>query len=125
MDQQNNYKLKIDSLISSNIPHPVQTTLKPKKCIVCNRRRKVFNKTDQICYQCHKARTIPLSGNNVIDDFIRYTLTNYIKKEGRMEFVPYDRFKNIEFIAEGGFSKIYKATWIDGPIISWNDEKQK
>ena len=33
-----------------------------------------------------------------------------------MEFVPYDQFKNIEFIAEGGFSKIYKATWIDGPM---------
>ena len=66
-----------------------------------------------------------LSGNNVIDDFIRYTLTNYIKKEGRMEFVPYDIFKNVKFIAEGGFSKIYKATWIDGPIIGWNGEKQK
>ena len=29
-----------------------------------------------------------------------------------MEFVPYDKFENIKFIAEGGFSKIYKATWI-------------
>ena len=43
---------------------------------------------------------------------------------GKMEFVPYDRFKDIEFIAEGGFSKIYKATWIDGPIKGWNDQKQ-
>ncbi|RIA85114.1 kinase-like domain-containing protein, partial [Glomus cerebriforme] len=37
-----------------------------------------------------------------------------------MEFVPYDQFKDIKFIAEGGFSKIYKATWIDGPIRGWN-----
>ena len=37
-----------------------------------------------------------------------------------MEFVPYEQFKNIEFIAEGGFSKIYKATWVDGPI-NWHD----
>ena len=28
------------------------------------------------------------------------------------------RLKNIEFVAEGGFSKIYKGTWIDGPIRS-------
>ena len=35
-------------------------------------------------------------------------------------FVPYDRFKNVEFIAEGGFSKIYKATWVDGPITGWS-----
>ncbi|RGB35946.1 hypothetical protein C1646_758715 [Rhizophagus diaphanus] len=35
----------------------------------------------------------------------------------KMEFVPYDQFKKIEFIAEGKFNKIYKATtWIDGPI---------
>ncbi|GBB92194.1 hypothetical protein RclHR1_01980019 [Rhizophagus clarus] len=40
-----------------------------------------------------------------------------------MEFVPYAEFKNIEFIAEGGFSKIYKAIWIDGPI-TWEIEKR-
>ena len=37
-----------------------------------------------------------------------------------MEFVPYDQFKDVEFIAEGGFSKIYKATWIDGPVKKYN-----
>ncbi|GES96416.1 kinase-like domain-containing protein [Rhizophagus clarus] len=42
---------------------------------------------------------------------------------GTLEFVPYDLFKNIEFIAEGGFSKIYRATWVDGPIINWHDIK--
>ncbi|GBC26970.2 kinase-like domain-containing protein [Rhizophagus irregularis DAOM 181602=DAOM 197198] len=56
------------------------------------------------------------SGNKIIDNFIKYTQVNLIKVEGKMEFVPYDQFKNIEFIAEGGFSKIYKATWINGPI---------
>ncbi|CAB5374302.1 unnamed protein product [Rhizophagus irregularis] len=33
-----------------------------------------------------------------------------------MIFVPYENFKNIEPIGEGGFSKIYKATWIDCKI---------
>ncbi|PKK48917.1 hypothetical protein RhiirC2_859187 [Rhizophagus irregularis] len=43
-----------------------------------------------------------------------------------MVFVPYDQFKNVEFIAEGGFSKIYKATWIDGPVMNgWNNVKIK
>ena len=32
-----------------------------------------------------------------------------------MESVSYDKFKDVEFIAEGGFSRVYKATWIDGP----------
>uniref|UniRef100_U9U112 Uncharacterized protein n=1 Tax=Rhizophagus irregularis (strain DAOM 181602 / DAOM 197198 / MUCL 43194) TaxID=747089 RepID=U9U112_RHIID len=51
---------------------------------------------------------------------IHLDLTLYIlglrSGEG-MEFVPYDRFEDVEFIAEGRFNKIYKATWFDGPII--------
>jgi hypothetical protein len=42
-----------------------------------------------------------------------------------MLFVPYDKFKDVEFVAEGGFSKIYKATWIGGFIANWNVEKHK
>ena len=30
--------------------------------------------------------------------------------------VPYDQFKDEEFIAEGDFNKVYKATWIDDSI---------
>ncbi|RIA86647.1 kinase-like domain-containing protein [Glomus cerebriforme] len=55
------------------------------------------------------------SGNKVIDDFLRYTLSKKISLK-RMEFVPYNRFKDVELIAEGEFSKIYKTTWIDGPM---------
>ena len=60
--------------------------------------------------------------------FIRYTQLNRSEDIGRMEFVPYDHFKDIEFIAEGGFSRVYKATWIDGPIEYWkiwNEKEQK
>ena len=43
-----------------------------------------------------------------------------------MEFVPYEQFKNVELIAEGGFSKIYKAIWIDGPRITrWRKKGQR
>ncbi len=40
-----------------------------------------------------------------------------------MKFIPYNQFKDIEMIGNGGFSKIYKATWIDGPPY-WNEEKE-
>ena len=32
-----------------------------------------------------------------------------------MKFIFYNKFEDIEFIAEGGFSKIYKGIWIDDP----------
>ncbi|CAB4421509.1 unnamed protein product [Rhizophagus irregularis] len=63
------------------------------------------------------------SGNKVIDDLITYTQINKDKSGGKLEFVPHDQFKNIEFIAEGGFSKIYKAIWVDGPINNWHEIK--
>ncbi len=31
-----------------------------------------------------------------------------------LEWVPFDRFTDIKYIGEGGFSKVYSATWIDG-----------
>ncbi|EXX51357.1 Pkh1p [Rhizophagus irregularis DAOM 197198w] len=82
-------------------------------CITCKARKLRSN----LCYVCNRAKELFIpSGNKVIDDFISYTLTNSTKKYGNMIFVPYDNFKNIEFIGEGGFSKIYKATWIDCKI---------
>jgi hypothetical protein len=95
------------------------------KCNGCNRIRKYLNEF-QICKSCYKPMTAFIqSGNKIVDDFIKYTLTNRNEMAGKMEFVPYDRFKDIEFIAKGGFSKVYKATWIDGPISYWNYKKQK
>jgi hypothetical protein len=85
----------------------------------------IFGGINANCYQCCKIKSIPLSGNKVVDDFIRYTLINGDKSETVMEFVPYNKFNDVKFIAEGGFSKIYNATWDDGPITNWNDEKQK
>ena len=41
---------------------------------------------------------------------------------GKLEWIEYDRFENIEYITKGGFGKIYKANWKDGYIDSWNYE---
>uniref|UniRef100_U9T643 Protein kinase domain-containing protein n=1 Tax=Rhizophagus irregularis (strain DAOM 181602 / DAOM 197198 / MUCL 43194) TaxID=747089 RepID=U9T643_RHIID len=111
-----------------SLNNPKQTTQNPtffKKCRQCDRKIVRFY---QICNQCRNEKmvsSISLSDNNVIDTFIRYTLANHYKNGWRMEFVPYSRFKDVKFIAEGGFSKVYKATWVDGPITHWNDYKQE
>src|ERR1043166_2074712 len=115
MDPTVNYKYKIDFLIS-NDTSLIQTT----QTIVKKRKKKVhcsecyenwvltFSKSHQPCNVCYryKAKRLTLSGNKVIDDFIKHMQINYSKTGVKMEFVPHDQFKNIEFIAEGGFSKI-------------------
>ena len=118
----------MDQLTKDTFPsQPTQTTVKTKRkrilCSECNQKKLDVN--HQVCRNCYKIKTIyKPSGNKVIDEFIKYTLINDNKFAGKMEFVPYDQFKDIEFIAEGGFSKIYKATWIDGSIRGWNNQKQ-
>ena len=63
------------------------------------------------------------SGNKVVDDLISYTPINNSLEAKILEFVPYNQFKYIKFIAEGGFSKVYKAIWIDGNIRGWNKKE--
>src|ERR1043166_10306506 len=126
MDQLINYKHKIDFLISNDtsLIQQSQTIVKKNKrirCGECNKKRTPLDESHPICHVCCKAiLKQKLSGKKIIDDFIKHTQINYFKTGIRLKFVPHSQFKNIEFIAEGGFSKIYRATWIDGPVINYN-----
>ena len=61
------------------------------------------------------------SGNPDIDKFIKDTMYDARHYESRsydgvlfLEWVPFDRFEDIKQIGEGGFAKVYSATWKDG-----------
>jgi len=65
------------------------------------------------------------SENAEIDEFIKNTIYNAKMievKEGDyyydsplfLEWVPFDRFEDMKQIGEGGFAKVYSATWIGG-----------
>jgi hypothetical protein len=63
------------------------------------------------------------SGNNDIDNFIKDAIYNpkynfyYGDYPLFLEWVPFNRFEDIKQIGEGGFAKVYSATWIDGKAI--------
>uniref|UniRef100_U9SZV1 Protein kinase domain-containing protein n=1 Tax=Rhizophagus irregularis (strain DAOM 181602 / DAOM 197198 / MUCL 43194) TaxID=747089 RepID=U9SZV1_RHIID len=63
------------------------------------------------------------SGNDDIDNLIKDSIYNaskfYNSKDSKwypsfLEWVPFDRFEDMKQIGEGGFAKVYSATWIDG-----------
>ncbi|GES76051.1 kinase-like domain-containing protein [Rhizophagus clarus] len=73
------------------------------------------------CKECDPFRMIEVwtSGNNVIDKFIKDTIYD-VRNTGYstfLEWVPFDKFKDIKQIGEGGFAKVYSATWIDGEAV--------
>ncbi|GBC04148.1 hypothetical protein RclHR1_05540001 [Rhizophagus clarus] len=76
-------------------------------CLSCNPQRfqRDFNKWT--------------SGNEIIDRLIQENQL-LVRRYGLLEWIPYDRFTNINYIAEGGFAKVYSATWIDGQIKKWS-----
>ncbi|CAG8803850.1 3179_t:CDS:1, partial [Racocetra fulgida] len=60
-------------------------------------------------------------GNKLVDNLIKKSLTLNVKN--RITYIPFEQFTNIEYLAEGGFSKIYKAIWEDGPITGWHSNR--
>jgi hypothetical protein len=65
------------------------------------------------------------SNNYGIDKFIRVTqLSAHDYAKVALEWIPYDRFYDIKYIAKGGFGKVYKANWIDGLIDYWDNNNQ-
>ncbi len=88
-----------------------------KNCSHCN---KPF--TEELwCKECDPFRIVEgwTSGNPDIDKFIKDTMYNPEEYEEDyshtfLEWVPFDRFIDIKEVGEGGFAKVYSATWIDG-----------
>src|SRR6266511_2537280 len=62
------------------------------------------------------------SGNVCVDEFIKDAQLKARNFWEVIEWIPYNRLRNIQYLAKGGFSTIYKAIWLDGRIYSLNIE---
>ncbi|RGB40759.1 hypothetical protein C1646_687195, partial [Rhizophagus diaphanus] len=65
------------------------------------------------------------SGNKDIDEFIQQSQLNAVHCFKCLEWIPFEKFQNITYIAEGGFGKIYSAEWPERFIFYWDIENQK
>ncbi|POG70338.1 kinase-like domain-containing protein [Rhizophagus irregularis DAOM 181602=DAOM 197198] len=65
------------------------------------------------------------SGNKDIDEFIQQSQLNALYYKKCLEWIPFEKFQDITYIAEGGFGKIYSAKWPEGNIEYWDIENQK
>ena len=60
------------------------------------------------------------SGNHDVDKFIQKMQLKAKDRNQVIEWIEYDRFKDIEYLAKGGFGTTFKAIWKDGPIKKWD-----
>ncbi|GET53926.1 kinase-like domain-containing protein [Rhizophagus irregularis DAOM 181602=DAOM 197198] len=82
------------------------------------------------CQQCNVKRFQKdfskwTSKNESIDKFIQEAQLNAKNSYEILEWIPYNELSSINYHDKGGFSEIHKAIWSDGPIFSWNYDKQQ
>ncbi|CAG8649600.1 3435_t:CDS:2, partial [Cetraspora pellucida] len=58
----------------------------------------------------HEFLSICSSGNKVIDEFLTLKGDQFI-------WIPYNLFRDIQYLSEGGFSMVYKAKWKQNDIV--------
>ena len=57
------------------------------------------------------------SGNVDIDNLIRECQLKATNCTQIVEWIPYNKLRNVCYLTKGGFSEIYVAEWIDGQIF--------
>ena len=95
-------------------------------CSECNQ----LNTGEQWCQACNVPRLQEnfsswTSHNPEIDEFIQKYQLRATDADKFIEWIPYEQFTNVEYLAEGGFGKVYKAKWTMGNIHHWDTENRQ
>src|ERR1043165_4990930 len=65
------------------------------------------------------------SGNHDVDELIQKAQLKAKFYYQVLEWIEYDRFENVEYLAKGGFGTTYKAIWKDGFINGYDSENNQ
>ncbi|RHZ43776.1 hypothetical protein Glove_856g52 [Diversispora epigaea] len=102
------------------------------KCTECNQEWDEYYKWCTPCNSKHLQNDFNnwTSGNEKIDKFIQDAQLNANKYWEIIEWIPFDRFKDVKQIGKGGFGTIHYAIvphcrWIDGFIREWDIENKQ
>ncbi|RHZ57543.1 hypothetical protein Glove_386g22 [Diversispora epigaea] len=95
------------------------------KCLRCKRRSRI--NSSHICYYCHGiSALIANSGNVNINNFIKGTQSSKNSiNDSYLSWVPFEEFKDIKKIGQGGFSQIFKATWKLSEGINYKGKEKR
>ncbi|RIB03764.1 hypothetical protein C2G38_746391 [Gigaspora rosea] len=94
------------------------------KCSNCNE----YNTFPVWCQTCDPKETTQgwTSGDKALYDFIKNHQLETIAYDEVIEWIPFDKLKNMKLIGEGGFSTVFSAIWLDGVRkVEYEDGKYK
>ncbi|CAG8459147.1 2847_t:CDS:2 [Gigaspora margarita] len=114
---------KFDKLNVQNRDTQKPQERKDRQCEDC----KNLTRASQYCEFCirnylqHNFRN--WTGNDKIDEAIQDAQKSVMGPDLVIEFIPFERLKNIQKRNEGRFADIFDAVWIDGPFNKWNEKE--
>ena len=111
--------------------------------LILNKELKIRYKNNGLCEKCKQPNTsyewcqpcIPkyfqqnftnwTSGNHGVDEFIQKAQLKAKCNRQIIEWIEYDRFENVEYLAKGGFGTTHKAIWKDGDICGYDSKNNR
>ncbi|GBC09414.1 hypothetical protein RclHR1_08840003 [Rhizophagus clarus] len=103
-------KYKFKAIVSKDLRYEIETKG------ICSNCKKP-NTGEDWCNKCDPGRFLregKTSGDPELDKLIYESQLQTNNYYHNLEWIPFDRFKDIKPIGEGGFATIYSATWLDG-----------
>ncbi|CAG8632723.1 9863_t:CDS:2, partial [Funneliformis caledonium] len=64
------------------------------------------------------------SGNDTLDKFIQQTQLETPDPRFHMQWIPFENFGEVKFVAKGGHSSVFSATWKNKKDQVWDGAKQ-
>ncbi|RIA87174.1 hypothetical protein C1645_878195 [Glomus cerebriforme] len=58
--------------------------------------------------------------NDNIDKIIKNSQLSAKNSNYVLEWIPYEKFKDVKYLAKGGYGTVYSAYWSDGHILGWD-----
>lgn len=90
-----------------------------------NEIENIPNQTFEVCSDCKQHKWCQKSNSKRIDEFIQNAQLKARNHLEVIEWIPYHHLKNVQYLNEGGFAKIYKAILLDGFIYKWDKINQQ
>ncbi|GES78515.1 kinase-like domain-containing protein [Rhizophagus clarus] len=102
----------------------------PGTCSVCKGKIAEGGYCTQWCQTCESLKFERkfgtwTSGNDVIDTLILESQLGAKSRFDYLEWIPFDRFKDIQLIGSGGIGSVYQAIWLDGPREKWDSKTRQ
>jgi len=97
------------------------------QCTECNRPNTGEDNWCRSCNSKHFRSQFDkwTSENSDVDKIIQDSQLSAKHSNYVLEWIPFDKFKDVKYVSKGGYGTVYSAYWLDGQILGWDKELEQ